>query len=1027
MRKLGLVLTIFFASGASAEYWQQRVDYKIKATLNDSTRVISGVEKLVYWNNSPDTLNFVYFHAYPNAHRKGSRMEKRQRSFYLFGLADSKPDEWGEMKIEYVRGATSSWNLPIEMDETIFKVHLPSPLAPGDSTVFDFGFQTKIPSGDAAGRTEYKDGQFKAVYWYPSICVYDWKMGWVNNQYLGSGEHYGEFGAYEVYITLPAHYVVAATGVLQNRKEVLPDSLREKLDIQLFKDKKWNSDAGVIIPKVPGATKTWRFKGENITDFTWVADPTFRIGEAEWEGIKIYSFAQEKHAARWQTAAEVGRQGIEYFSKNYGRYPYPQMSITDSDDGMEYPMIVLCGGESPSYRLLIWHEMAHNWYMGAVGSNPVDRAFLDEGFTTFLEINVIEALHGRKGNVSFWDTKWKKKFYPVDEDRAARGYRDYLHLHKTGFAQRMIIEADRAPERMVYRVSSYYKTVVLLFNLQYALGDSVFARGMKNYFERWHFKHPYEENFQAAMEEAAGAKLEWFFDQWINTNRTADYGIGSILRSKPTGKTGDSAFLVTGKIYRSGELVIPVDLGFKLKDGSARYFTIPVNDYRKPVYPEQGRGNPTWKFLPIWDQVRLPEKEYQFQVYLPAKPKEVEIDPSGRLADVNPLNNRWRGFPNFPKADLQLNNLRTDVLPVDRYHFIWRPSLWYNRVDGVMLGANLQGSYLGLDHAFTLDGLKATKELERGNVDFSYSTPVGFLGRGGRFFGKTRFLEGRGYYEYGFVKEHRPRQLFPPLHRLSVSWVSEKLVQPEYLSAFGAWSVKNERASFVRLRWDTEFRMGKAKLNFGVGEEDAVFGSDFDIRRGWGYLEVRTPIGKKFDLYLRTFGGLGKRNAPSQKRFYLASGTPEDALDVPIVRSRGVVPTRFLDNVRLTGGGNVRGFYAQNLSGDGVASATLELTFPRFVSFKFMPKIPLLTAFLQNYSNYVFADFGALGHYRGVSPNELDDELDIKGYFDLGAGLLFPHVWPKHRFRLDFPFYRYPKLGEDNFRFRWVIGWEVEV
>ncbi len=1027
MRKVGLVLTIVFASTAQAEYWQQRVAYKIQASLNDTTRVITGTEQLVYWNNSPDTLRFVYFHAYPNAHREGSRMDRRQQSFYNFGLADSKPEEWGKMKIEYVRGVSSSWNLPVQLDETIFKVDLPSPLAPGDSFIFDIDFQTKIPSGEAAGRTEFTDGQYKAVYWYPSICVYDWKMGWVNNQFLGSGEHYGEFGAYEVYITLPAHYIVAATGLLQNKEEVLPDSLRQKLDIQHFKDKQWGSDAGVIIPKVPGVTKTWKFKGDNVTDFTWVADPTFRIGEAEWEGIKIYSYAQEKHAARWQDAAEIGRQGIEYFSKNYGRYPYPQMSITDSYDGMEYPMIVLCGGESPSYRLLLWHEIAHNWYMGAVGSNPVDRAFLDEGFTTFLEVNVIEALHGRKGNVSFWDTKWKKKLYPVDEDRVNRGYRNYLFWHKTGFAQRSIIEADRAPERMVYRTSSYYKTVVLLFNLQYVLGDSVFARGMKNYFELWHFKHPYEENFQAAMEEAAGYKLEWFFDQWINTNRTADYGIGGV-RAKETGKAGDSAYLVTGKIYRSGELVMPIDLGFTDKYRSTAFFSIPINDYRKPTYGARSFGNADWKFLPIWDQVRLPEKEYEFEVYLPSKPKEIEIDLSGRLADVNPLNNRWKSFPGFPKANLQLNNLRTDVLPVDRYHFLWRPSLWYNRFDGVMLGANLQGSYLGLDHAFVIDGLKATKKLERGNIDFSYSTPVGFLGRGGRVFGRARWMEGREYYEAGLSKESRPRQLFPPVHRFSLSFASEKVTHPEYLSAYGPWSAKNEVVNFARLKWEAELQTGKAKWNLGLAGEATAFDSDANVNRGWGWLEVWTPVAKKFELYLRTFAGLGNRSAAPQKRFYLASGSPEEALDAPIVRSRGVVPTRFLDNVRFYGGGNVRGFYSNNLSGDGVASATVELTFPRLVSFKFMPKIPLVTAFLQNYSNYLFVDFGALGFYKtGVASIGNEDELDLDGYIDLGAGLRFPHIWPKHRFRLDFPFYRYPKLNEDNFRFRWVVGWEVEV
>ncbi|MGH8003671.1 MAG: hypothetical protein ACRECJ_02970, partial [Limisphaerales bacterium] len=379
--------------------------------------------------------------------------------------------------------------------------------------------------------------------------------------------------------------------------------------------------------------------------------------------------------------------------------------------------------------------------------------------------------------------------------------------------------------------------------------------------------------------------------------------------------------------------------------------------------------------------------------------------------DVNPLNNRWKSFPDFPKADLQLNNLRVDVLPVDRYHFLWRPSLWYNRVDGLMLGANLQGRYLGLVHAFILDGLKATRKLERGNIDFSYSTLVGFLGRGGKLFGKARLVEGRGYYEAGLSKESRARQLLPPVHRFSLSFVSEKMTQPEYLSAYGPWSAKNEAVNFARLKWDAELRVEKTKLNFGVVGEAAVFDSDLGVNRGWGWLEVWTPVAKKFELYLRTFGGLGNRSAAPQKRFYLASGSPEEALDAPLVRSRGVVPTRFVDNFRLSGGGNVRGFYAQNLSGDGVASATVELTFPRLVSFKFMPKIPLVTPFLQNYSNYVFADFGTLGFYKtGVASIGNEDELDLDGYIDLGAGLRFPHVWPKHRFRLDFPFYRYPKL-----------------
>jgi len=443
---------------------------------------------------------------------------------------------------------------------------------------------------------------------------------------------------------------------------------------------------------------------------------------------------------------------------------------------------------------------------------------------------------------------------------------------------------------------------------------------------------------------------------------------------------------------------------------------------------EESRGNDAWQFLPIWDQVRLPEKEYQFEVYLPSRPKEVEIDPSGRLADTNPLNNRWKSFPNFPKADLQLNNLRTDVLPVDRYHFLWRPSLWYNRVDGVMLGANLEGSYLGLDHVFVLDGLKATKKLERGNIDFSYSTPFTLMGRGGRIFGKAKYVEGREYYEIGLLKESRTRQLFPPLHRFRFSYVLEKMNKAEYLTGFQNWPPEGDATHFYRAGWGGYFQIGKTKLNTGVTVEATALGMDFRIGREWGWIEVSAPLRKKFELYFRGIAGLANRLAPPQKRFYLASATPEEALEAPLVRSRGVVPTRFLDNVRLSGGGNVRGFYSENLSGNGVYSATIELTFPKILPTGRLPKIPLLTAFLQGHTNYIFADFGALAFYQGVNPADLDErELDLDGYIDLGVGVRFPHVWPKHHFRLDFPFYRYPELGEDNFRFRWVIGWEVGV
>jgi aminopeptidase N len=262
-------------------YWQQDVQYTIKASLDDKTDIVDGEEELIYFNNSPDTLSFVYFHLYENAFVKGSYLEQ-------LNLANDFRQQFGkyeaagkgtEIGLVEVMHETAKFSI----DNTIMRVELNRPLLPGSSVSFRIRFKTYFDdSGNQRRRMKlFKDAwgnkQYDGVHWYPRICVYDRKFGWETDQHLGK-EFYGDFGMYDAELTLPNNYILDATGVLQNRNEVMPADLRAKLDIANFKDKPLESPPSELI-KEDGSKKTWKFHAVNVHYFAWVADPTFRNGE----------------------------------------------------------------------------------------------------------------------------------------------------------------------------------------------------------------------------------------------------------------------------------------------------------------------------------------------------------------------------------------------------------------------------------------------------------------------------------------------------------------------------------------------------------------------------------------------------------------------------------------------------------------------------------------------------------------------------------------------------------------------------
>ncbi len=347
-------------------YWQQDVHYVIKAEVNDSTDIVTGSEELTYWNNSPNDLGVVYFHLYSNAQCKDSYLaDLYKNNDYKFKFGKYREKNLGTTVEKITLNGTE---LKTELDNTILKVWLPKPLLKGESVTFNIDFTTYFDKEVIRNRMKtfstFGFKHYDLVHWYPRISVFDRKKGWDTDQHMDH-EFYGDYGSYYVEVTFPNNYIADGTGVMVNEKEMLPDSLRKKLDISNYLKKPWNSPPSTVILK-DGSKKTWKFSAINVHDFALTADPTYRIGESNWEGVRCIALVQEPHAAGWYNATQYMAKIIEVNSYNIGLYHYPKNDLCRCAGWHGIPMLTLCGGYDPAYRSLFIHEMTQLVY-GHVG------------------------------------------------------------------------------------------------------------------------------------------------------------------------------------------------------------------------------------------------------------------------------------------------------------------------------------------------------------------------------------------------------------------------------------------------------------------------------------------------------------------------------------------------------------------------------------------------------------------------------------------------------------------------------------
>ncbi|HMK03271.1 MAG TPA: M1 family metallopeptidase [Ferruginibacter sp.] len=517
MKFYSLLFVLLTSTQVSAQqnYWQQYLRYDIKAELDPREKTITGFETIVYKNNSPSTLDFIWFHIWPNAYKDKTTALIQQISNDT--KRSKKMDDFGKGHIEGL--AFTIDNVPAKTEAhprvqyiDIIKLLLNKPLKPGDSISISTAFKVMLPP--YFSRSGYADGEFMACQWYPKPAVFD-KKGWHEFPYLDMGEFYSEFADYTVSLTLPSDYVVGATGTLLT----LPE-LEAYKKIGAENVAKRNVKPRLYKPTVTTAKKTLRYHAQNVPDFAWFAEKDFVIqyDTIQMEGgntIDAFSYYHDKKNTIWNNSIDYIKDAVRKYSAWIGEYAYPVVQVVEgpknnSSGGMEYPMVTLITSPDAKVETLdavIAHEIGHNWFMGMLGSNERDHTWMDEGLNTYYQFRYEAEKY--RGNSVFGDGIPKEiKQLPTDEFLRAV----YNVIAQNVPMQSAIdIPADKFPNSDEYGLVSYVKTAVWMYLLESSVGRVSLDMAMRNYFNTWKFKHPQPEDMQAAFEETLMANLGKFF------------------------------------------------------------------------------------------------------------------------------------------------------------------------------------------------------------------------------------------------------------------------------------------------------------------------------------------------------------------------------------------------------------------------------------------------------------------------------------------------------------------------------------
>jgi hypothetical protein len=590
--------------------WQQRVKYMMNINVNTQANRFTGKQKLDYWNNSPDTLNRVFYHLYWNAFQPNSMMDDRSRRQGAISLRTDrngnevpdwdprignrienlKPEEYGYQKILSLKMNGRSQSYKVE--ETILEVKLDKPILPRSKVTFDMEFEAQVPlqirrSGRDNPNTTVR---YSMSQWYPKMCEYDYE-GWHPTPYVAR-EFYGVWGDFDVSISIDKNYTLGGTGYLQNANQVGHGY----------------EEAGTTVNRPEGDKLTWHFIAPNVHDFMWAADPNYNhISKKVRNGLTMHVLYKTADGtdARWKEVLVAAEKALPFVEKTFGPYPYNQYSFIDGGDGgMEYPMATLIAG--PGAWL---HEWLHSWYYGMLGTNESLYPWMDEGFTDYATGRVR----------AFLENQTSSPF--------GNNYNAYFSLAKSAKEEPMSTHADHYNTNFAYNSAAYGKGAVFLEQLGYIVGAQVRDKILLEYYRLWRFKHPNAQDFINLAEKVSGMKLDWYKEYWIYSAKTIDYGIDSLWEEN--GKT-------KVRIRDMGLVPMPIDLQLTFKDGRTELHYVPL-DLMYGEKPQETDTVPRKSYQP-WHWTRptyVVETDRRLTDIIVA-----EIDPSQRMADIDRRNNR---------------------------------------------------------------------------------------------------------------------------------------------------------------------------------------------------------------------------------------------------------------------------------------------------------------------------------------------------------------------------------------------------
>ena len=970
-------------------YWQQDVAYEITARLDEPTGILSGGERIVYRNASPDTLTSFSLHLHLNAFRPGSRWADADSAEGKRRFNDLKDPDFAFNHVRDVRimGQAVEPVYPFAPDSTVVRFSLPRPLEPGDSMAVEMTWDAR-PS--TVPRRQGREGRrFDFAQWYPKVVVYD-RYGWEEHPLYPAGEFYGEFGRFTVDLDVPEDQVVGATGI-----PVCGDPGWERANQVPARPVEYQRDYyGASTPSAdacdgaaPGR-KRIRWYAERVHHFALSLNPAYRYEGGHFGNVAVHVLYQPGDDTTWGRGVAVRRTetALAWLDQLFGPFGWPQITNVHRIEGggTEFPMMVHNGSADQG---LIVHEVGHNYVMGLLANNEWREGWLDEGFTSFQ-------------TSWFWETMGRES-YPETEAQV-------LELDLDDYSEPPSLVAEDYRDFASYNIAIYTRGELFFHQLRAIVGDQVMHRILQTFYARWKYHHVNEAAFRAVAEEVSGRDLSTFFAQWLHTTELYDYAVGRVR----TARRGDG-WLTRVEVVRKAPGRFPQDVAVIAQGDTAL-----------------GRTD------------GLAEREW-VEIATATRPRQVVLDPLVRSHDWNMLNNRRRLRSSLlesftvPGADYYFHRYFSTRSRRDRLTIGLQPVGWYNDAGGVTLGIRSRTDYLG---RFAQD-----VDLITGSTGWGVGDGV----QDADFFFRVRNppvlrtpnvsqtldvynVEGRFGATATLARSRRAHLTFGPTwtHALTLQWVQPddfRYLDPGYYDDAGTVELALSSGLATRAgQWQLDLRGSAAGgLAYNRNGLAATVRPDLDPFYGRVTLEglARRPVGARLGLAARLYAGIAggqDASAVKQRQIYVQGADPLERILNPFLRSRGSLLEGEDVNYQQPGGGGVRGIDPR-ISTEALIALDVELE-RTLVS---RPKAKL-------FSRVAIAGFTDLAHAIGDDTGPRPGGA-LRFLGDAGVGLRAEHRIGDTRFvtRFDLPLWvNHAELaqdrspGDDALAFRWVFSFQ---